>query len=153
MVTETPEIAEARTQPGLARRFAPPAAATLARLKGRKYILLTTFRKSGQPVATLVWFALGGDTLYITTAKDSGKVKRIRNNPQVLIAASTPKGEALGPAVAAVSAILPAAQEEPAARALRRKYGWLYRCFEWFFRLKGQEHIYLAIKLNEEGTL
>jgi len=153
MVTETPEIAEVRTQHGLARGFAPPAADTLARLRGREYILLTTFRKSGMAVATLVWFALEGGTLYITTAKDSGKVKRIRNNPHVLIRPSTPSGKALGPAVAAVSAILPAAQEEPAARALRRKYGWLYRCFEWFFWLKGQEHIYLAIMVNEEGTL
>jgi hypothetical protein len=35
-------------------------------------------------------------------------------------------------------------------RALRRKYGWLYRCFEWFFRLQGQEHTCLAIILNED---
>jgi hypothetical protein len=67
MVTETPEIAEVCTQPGPAKRFAPSAAETLARLKEPKLILLTTFRKSGTVVATLVWFALEGSTLYVTT--------------------------------------------------------------------------------------
>ena len=44
-------------------------------LRGHSFMELTTYRKSGKPVATRVWFAEEGGRLYVTTAKASGKVK------------------------------------------------------------------------------
>ena len=55
-------------------------------LEGHQYINLTTFRKSGEPVSTPLWFALHEGRLHATTEPDSGKMKRIRNNPSVLLA-------------------------------------------------------------------
>ena len=42
------------------------------------YFNLATFRKNGNAVATPVWFAPHGDTFYVFSAGDAGKVKRIR---------------------------------------------------------------------------
>ena len=58
----------------------------LNQFKNQEFLSLETFRKNGIGVKTPVWFAQEGDTLYIWTVADSGKIKRIRNNPQVKIA-------------------------------------------------------------------
>jgi PPOX class probable F420-dependent enzyme len=50
------------------------------------YVLLTTFRKNGEGVGTAVWIvALPDGFCGFTTEADSGKVKRIRNNPEVTL--------------------------------------------------------------------
>lgn len=50
------------------------------------YVLLTTFRRSGEGVGTPVWIvALPDGFCGFTTEADSGKVKRIRNNPDVTL--------------------------------------------------------------------
>jgi len=50
------------------------------------YLLLTTFRKSGEGVPTAIWIAaLPDGSCGFTTEVNSGKVKRIRNNPAVTL--------------------------------------------------------------------
>jgi PPOX class probable F420-dependent enzyme len=69
-------------------------------LAGGRYVRLSTFRKSGAAVPTPVWFARLGENLYVVTGRNTGKVKRIRNNPGVAIAPSDfrgrPKGRDMG---------------------------------------------------------
>lgn len=67
----------------------------------RKYLNLETFRKSGEGVRTPIWFAedtsSGAITkLYCYTIGNTGKVKRIRNNPKVRIAPCDMRGKVLG---------------------------------------------------------
>ena len=50
-----------------------------------KYALLTTYRKDGTPVGVPVWLASDGRKIIIWTATDSGKVKRIKRNPEVTL--------------------------------------------------------------------
>ncbi|MEV7284919.1 PPOX class F420-dependent oxidoreductase [Streptomyces sp. NPDC093252] len=50
-----------------------------------RYALLTTYRKNGTPVGVPVWLAPDGRKIVIWTAADSGKVKRIRRNPDVTL--------------------------------------------------------------------
>src|ERR1700730_6867078 len=55
-------------------------------LEGKRYLSLETYRKSGKGVRTPVWFAVEPTNapasnprkLYVYTATDSGKAKRIR---------------------------------------------------------------------------
>ena len=61
-------------------------------LERTTYLSLTTFRRDGRPVATPVWFALDGDSILIWTGANAGKAKRIRNNPNVMVAACDFKG-------------------------------------------------------------
>ena len=69
-----------------------------------KNLLLTTFRKDGTPVATPVWFVIHDGELHTTTLENAGKVKRIRNNPRVTVAACTVRGTPIGPTFAAHAA-------------------------------------------------
>lgn len=125
----------------------------LIRLKDFQCLNLTTFRKSGIPVVTTVWFALDAGKLYIWTALDSGKVKRIRNNPLTSITPSSHLGKARGPAIAAVARILSPWEQEAAERLMNGKYGWQKRLFELVWRLRGQAHIYLELIPAELAAL
>lgn len=56
----------------------------MAALGDEKFVLFTTFKKDGQPVATPVWIAgLGGGRLGFTTSSGTWKVKRLRRNNAV----------------------------------------------------------------------
>lgn len=89
---------------------------------GQKYICLTTYRKSGVGVGTPVWFAERDDKLYVKTRIESGKSKRIRNNPSVRLAPCTIRGKVVGPEFAGKAKILPPEQSGPAKEAINRKY-------------------------------
>ena len=57
----------------------------LLALAERRFILLTTYRRSGEAVSTPVWVAREGDALVVLTPARSGKVKRLRRDPRVQI--------------------------------------------------------------------
>jgi PPOX class probable F420-dependent enzyme len=99
-------------------------------VQAQKYICLITFRKNRAAVNTPVWFAERDDKLYVQTRNDSGKYKRIRNNPNVRVAPCTIRGKAIGPKFAGKARILPPEQWQPAKEAIRRKY-WLARLPFW----------------------
>jgi PPOX class probable F420-dependent enzyme len=119
-------------------------------LHGYQCLNLTTFRKSGASVVTTVWFAQANDKVYLWTAKNSGKVKRIRHNPTVEIAPSTHLGRQRGPAIKATARILSVLEQQSAQQVIDRKYGWQKRFFELIWHLQGREHIYLEITPMEE---
>ena len=55
-------------------------------LGDEKYILLTTFKRDGTPVATPVWAApLDGDSFGFWTSSGSGKAKRLAHTDRVLV--------------------------------------------------------------------
>jgi PPOX class probable F420-dependent enzyme len=102
-------------------------------VRGRKYISLTTFRKNGTGVATPVWFGEEEEKLYVMTQGEMGKMKRIRNNPQVKVAACTIRGKVTGPEFAATARVLPAEEHAPARQAINRKY-WMARLTQFWSR-------------------
>lgn len=91
-------------------------------IRGQKYICLKTFRKSGVAVNTPIWFAEVGDKLYVKTRIESGKSKRIRNNPSVRVAPCTIRGKIIGPEFGGKAKILSPEQSGPAKEAINRKY-------------------------------
>lgn len=50
-----------------------------------KYVSITSFRRDGTGVATPVWFVQEGGRPLAQTGANSGKIKRIRRNPRVMI--------------------------------------------------------------------
>lgn len=106
---------------------------------GHRYANLTTFRKTGKPVATPVWFAEEHGRIYVYTAPDSGKVTRLRNNSRVQLAPCTFSGKVLGPAVDAQARILAAGETGRARQALLAKYGWQARLGLFLSRLRRRE--------------
>lgn len=95
-------------------------------ISGQKYVALTTFRKTGVPVATAVWFGEDGGKLYVMTRSDMGKTKRIRNNPKVRVAPCTIRGKVTGPGFPATARILPPVEHTHARQTINRKY-WMAR--------------------------
>jgi len=111
-------------------------------IKGQKYTALATFRKNGTPVRTPVWFGEKDDKLYVMTRSDSGKYKRIKNNPQVRIAPCTMRGKIIGPECGATARILPPEHWTWARKTVERKY-WLARIpFLW-----SKQNVYLEIEV------
>ena len=119
-----------------------------------QYMRLTTFRKSGDPVSTPVWFALVGDLAYVVSDDPLGKVKRIRNNGRVRVAPSnfrgTPKG---GDLDAAATIVADLDELDLSERALHKRYGWQWRLFRWFDRFRkhnGQpvQHVFLKLTIE-----
>jgi len=92
-------------------------------LAGAEFLVLTTYRRSGDGVPTTVWFAEADGKLYITTSAGAGKAKRIRNNPQVALAPSDARGATSAPAFAARARVLPETDFDVAEAALHAKYG------------------------------
>jgi uncharacterized protein len=112
-------------------------------IHGQKYVSLATFRKSGTAVWTPVWFGEGDDKLYVMSRSDSGKYKRIRNNPQLRVASCTMRGKIIGPEFAGVARILPPEDWPRARKTLERRY-WLVRIpFLW-----SKKNVYMEINIT-----
>jgi uncharacterized protein len=102
-----------------------------AEIRGQRYLSLATFRKNGAPVYTPVWFAEDGDKLYFMTNSKLGKVKRIRNNPQVKIAPCTMRGKITGPEFPATVRVMRPEESARVRQMIGDKY-WLARVpFLW----------------------
>jgi len=101
-----------------------------------RYVSLTTYRKDGTPVATPLWHVPHDGELWIVTEAGSGKVKRLRNNPQVQVTPCSLRGkvEPGAPSVAGTARLLDDAGTEQARKLLARRYV-MSRVGNWFARL------------------
>jgi len=58
-----------------------------------RYVVLTTYRRDGRPVATPVWWVEVADGEYgFSTGSASGKVKRLRHTARVTVQPSNSRG-------------------------------------------------------------
>ena len=123
-------------------------------LEGHQYARLTTYRKSGEPVSTPVWFALVGGRVFVFTDLQSGKAKRIRNDPRVTLAPSTFRGRPRGRSVQAEARVLGWAEGEAANRALREKYRWRYRLAQAMIQRLGlsARRVFLELRPGANGV-
>lgn len=88
------------------------------------YVSLATFRRDGREVCTPVWIAGRDGVFYVFTAPEVGKVKRIRANPRVRLAACNYRGVLRGPwCEASARLVNDEASVKAALAALRAKYG------------------------------
>lgn len=113
----------------------------------QKYLNLETYRRTGTPVATPVWFAEEHGIFYVYSLADAGKVKRIRQNPRVRIVPCDIRGHPNGTWVDATARIV---DDQGAARGhqlLNQKYGWLKRIGDVVSRLRRRARVVIAIDL------
>jgi PPOX class probable F420-dependent enzyme len=115
-------------------------------LRGHKYCLLVTYRRSGEPVPTPVWFGLEGESaLFVRTESGSGKVKRIRRDPRVLVGPANARGKPAGPLAEGAARVLGPEDEQRAERALRANYGLGRRLYEGMSGPLGAQAVYLEV--------
>ena len=58
----------------------------------QEFVILTTFKKDKTPIPTVVWIARNQDYLVVTTSNNAGKVKRVRNNSDVILCGTNRNG-------------------------------------------------------------
>ncbi len=112
-------------------------------LRNQKYISVASFRRNGAAVYTPLWFAEQEGKLYVMTRSDSGKYKRIRNNPKVRVAPCTMHGKITGPEFAATARILPPQDWSRAREVLANKYWLLKVRFLW-----SKKNVFMEIVLD-----
>lgn len=110
----------------------------LERLGAEKYVLVTTFRRSGKPVPTPVWIARDGDELILYSARDAGKVKRIRANADVEVTACDLRGaKTHGDTARGTARVLDDPGSARARDVIARKYGLFGKLAMLGSRLRG----------------
>ena len=102
-------------------RLVPPKRTDIASITG-KYLSITSYRRDGSGVSTPVWFATEGDRLLVMTAATSGKVKRIRRNPDVTVAPCSARGKLTAKQVPAHAEVLPATEVDRVKQLIAQKY-------------------------------
>jgi PPOX class probable F420-dependent enzyme len=126
----------------------------LTSLASEPTIALTTFRRSGDAVTSPVWVVREGDALLVSTIADTGKVRRLRNNPRVEIRPSSSRGVVRDNAPVAVGAAQIVKDQAEVARVnslFAKKYGLQHRMASLMTRLRArgpQEAYTLRITLD-----
>jgi PPOX class probable F420-dependent enzyme len=109
------------------------------------FIALTTYRKNGTPVMTPVWFVRQDGKLFVWTAADSGKAKRLKNNPCVQLGPSNHSGKLLGTVQAGLAHSVSTGGFPALEKAFKAKYGWQVRLFAFLWKIQGHPHTYIEI--------
>ncbi len=112
-------------------------AGSFPELRTNTTIALTSYYEDGRGVTTPVWFVEVVDKVYVSTVSDTYKVQRIRSISDVEVTPSNMQGMPLGPTLKASARILGEDEAEKAAQAFKvfkKKYGFPYRFFSFFYR-------------------
>jgi PPOX class probable F420-dependent enzyme len=128
---------------------------TMAELNDARYILLTTFKGDGTPVATPVWITGSAGTYMFTTGDRAWKARRLLNNSAVQVQACGMRGGIKPGATlygGSGEVLTTADAVRTAEAALSAKYGWQFRATKVADRLstrfgRGEPQRVVAIRL------
>jgi uncharacterized protein len=85
-------------------------------------IMLETFRQNGEAVPAPVWFVQEGNTLYLVSQANAGKMKRIRQNPKVRVAGCDKRERPVTEWIDGTARLLDTAEAEKGLRLLAERY-------------------------------
>ena len=117
-----------------------------ASLYPHMYMLLTTYRKTGVGIPTLVGFAHQGGKIYVMTPGKAGKLKRLRANGHVTLTPCKGNGEALGKNVEGQARILASEEQAVAHRAFVRKHRVIYSIYLLTQKMLKAQPTYIEIQ-------
>lgn len=123
----------------------------LDRLSESKYISISTTRKNGEKIATPVWVTREGNALYVITGAESGKVKRIRNNPHVEVAPCDARGRLKGDVVAGTVGILDADGTEEVRARVSKRFGLMYKVLTLMEKVRGSGDGRVGLKITVDS--
>ena len=117
----------------------------VASLAHERYVSLTTFKRDGTPVSTPVWVVSDdGRRLLVWSGARPGKVRRLRRNPQVLVAPANFHGVERGDRLAGRARVV----DDPGLDLLlEHKYGWQKRLLDLFNRGSSGTGAFAAIEI------
>jgi PPOX class probable F420-dependent enzyme len=120
-------------------------------LKSAKYLLLTTFKQDGTPMAVPVRVAVDGDRAYFGVRDFSGTANRLRRTDWVQVVRCTPLGMAsFGPRVNATARPLDGAEAGQAAERLARtRPAWREFARSLASRVTRRQTVYYELRPDE----
>ena len=128
------------------------------RLGAEPFVDLVSFRADGSPAHTPVWVSGDSERLFVSTFGDSWKVRRIRANPLVAVAACDGPG-ALLPGesyVAGRAEVLDRSEFRVGVRAHRAKYGRHFALMwpaRWPLRVLDKKRVWVLVTLTPDVVL
>ncbi len=114
----------------------------------QKYVNLETYKRNGQAVLTPVWFVMDAETIYIRTDMNSGKVKRIKNNPNIRVTPSGPRGQLRGKWMEGQMKMAGSLESEHANQLLDKKYGIQGKIIRMFNKIRNTKPVVLLIQIQ-----
>lgn len=114
----------------------------------QKYVNLETYRRNGQAVHTTVWFVMDAGTIYIRTDMNSGKVKRIKNNSNIRVTPSGPRGQIKGKWIEGQTKMAGSLDSEHANQLLDKKYGVQGKIIRMFNKIRNTKPVVLMIQIQ-----
>lgn len=109
-------------------------------LADEKYLLLTTFRRTGTPVSTPIWVVdLGDDQLGFWTSSGSGKAKRLAHTSRVTIQPCDGRGrvKADSTPVQATARVVSGSELDTIRERVVAKYGFMTKITKFLGTLFG----------------
>lgn len=126
----------------------------IAQFELAKYLNLETLRKTGVPVRTPVWFvqdvshtAPSITIFYVYSEAKAGKVKRIRNNPNVRVAPCNFRGAERGTWIEGRARLCQEREAAHGQQLLRQKYGVLKIVGDFFGTLARHKREVIAVEI------
>jgi len=120
----------------------------ISQFLNQKYINLETYRRNGQAVLTTVWFVMDAGTIYIRTDMNSGKIKRIKNNPNIRITPSGARGQLKGKWIEGKIKMAGSLELEHANQLLEQKYGIQGKIIRVFNKIRNTRPTVLSIQIQ-----
>jgi uncharacterized protein len=119
----------------------------LEAFQNREYIRLETAKRNGQFVPTPVWFVVVDGRLFVRSYANSGKVKRMRNYPHVLVTPSDAMGKPHGLTIEGTAIRADGDAEIKISQLLYSKYGLMKMSFDLWGAIKQLDWAVFAIEI------
>jgi PPOX class probable F420-dependent enzyme len=119
----------------------------LEQFQNKEYIRLETVKRNGQVVSTPVWFVVEDGALFVRFYVNSGKVKRMRNDPHVRITPSDAMGKPHGLTIDGTAIRADGDMEIKISQLLYRKYGLMKMSFDLWGAIKQLDWAVFAIRI------
>jgi uncharacterized protein len=134
----SPQAVEATRRPARGMDF--------EELRNFRQAIVVTYRRSGEPMPTPINHAISNDgKLYFRSEPHVGKMKRIRNNPRVLVVPCTFRGKPRGAGAEGIARELSGAEAERAFELIKSNWGGVMRPYERGLDLLGVREVYVEV--------
>jgi PPOX class probable F420-dependent enzyme len=124
----------------------PATGTDFEELRSFRQAIVVSYRRSGEPMPTPINHAISADgKLYFRSEPHMGKMKRIRNNPRVLVVPCTFRGKPRGAAAEGIARELSGAEAERASELIKSNWGAVMRPYERGLDLLGVQEVYVEV--------
>jgi PPOX class probable F420-dependent enzyme len=127
-----------------APQYAPVMTSDSTTTRGeQRFVSLTTFKRNGEGVSAPMWIGRDGADLFVWTPADSWKVKRVGNNPRVLLAPSSRFGKVRDgalPIEGTAQVVTDPTTVDRLQGEIRRKYGLGHRLVTFVEKIAARGH-------------